>query len=268
MKSELRIGIALGAGSARGWAHIGVLRALDAAGIRPQIVCGSSIGALVGAVYAEGQLDALEEWVLGLTWRRVLGFFDISFSGGFLKGAKLISFLRDNLLERRIEDLPLAFGAVATDLRSGREVWLREGGAVDAVRASIARPGLFTPCELDGRLLVDGALVNPVPVSLCRAMGADFVIGVDLGGGRMAQRAGASRRNASLNMIEVVAESISIMQVRITRSRLAGEPADALIAPLLDDIGTMDYHRAQESIAEGRAAAEVMLPQIERLLRG
>jgi NTE family protein len=267
MKTELKIGIALGAGSARGWAHIGVLRALDKAGIRPQIVCGSSIGALVGAVYAEGQLDALEDWVLGLTWRKVLGFFDISFNGGFLKGAKLISFLRDNLLERQIKDLPLAFGAVATDLRSGREVWLREGGAVDAVRASIALPGLFTPSELDGRLLVDGALVNPVPVSLCRAMGADFVIGVDLGGGRMAQRAGTPRRSASMNMIEVVAESINIMQVRITRSRLAGEPADVLIAPLLEDIGTMEYHRAKEAIAEGRAAAEVMLPQIERLLR-
>ncbi|MCW5604526.1 MAG: patatin-like phospholipase family protein, partial [Burkholderiales bacterium] len=146
MKSEIKIGVALGAGSARGWAHIGVLRVLDAAGIRPQIVCGSSIGALVGAVYAEGQLDALEEWVLGLTWRRVLGFFDISFSGGFLKGAKLIAFLRGNLLERQIGDMPLAFGAVATDLRSGREVWLREGNAVDAVRASIALPGLFTPC--------------------------------------------------------------------------------------------------------------------------
>ncbi|MBX3666072.1 MAG: patatin-like phospholipase family protein [Burkholderiales bacterium] len=268
MKNEIKIGVALGAGSARGWAHIGVLRALDAAGIRPQIVCGSSIGALVGAVYAEGQLDALEEWVLGLTWRRVLGFFDISFSGGFLKGAKLIAFLRGNLLERQIGDMPLAFGAVATDLRSGREVWLREGNAVDAVRASIALPGLFTPCEIDGRLLVDGALVNPVPVSLCRAMGADFVIGVDLGGGRMAQRAGAARRSASLNMIEVVAESLNIMQVRITRSRLAGEPADVLVPPLLDDIGTMEYHRARESIAEGRAAAEAMLPQIERLLRG
>ena len=266
MKNELRIGIALGAGSARGWAHIGVLRALDEAGIRPQIVCGSSIGALVGAVYAAGQLDALEEWVLGLSWHKVLGFFDISFDGGFLKGAKLISYLEDHLLERSIEQLKLSFGAVATDLRSGREIWLREGRAVDAVRASIALPGLFTPCELDGRLLVDGALVNPVPVSLCRAMGADLVIGVDLGGGRMARRIKAARSEKSLNMIEVVAESINIMQVRITRSRLAGEPADVLVTPLLEDIGTMDYHRAAESIAEGRAAAEVALPQIKRLL--
>ncbi len=267
MKKDLKIGVVLGAGSARGWAHIGVLRALEQAGIRPQIVCGASIGALVGAVYANGGLDALEDWVLGLTWRKVLGFFDLSFNGGFLKGAKLIGYLRDNLLETSIEELQLPFGAVATDLRSGREVWLREGRAADVVRASIALPGLFTPVEHEGRLLVDGALVNPVPVSLCRAMGADFVIAVDLGsssGGRYVKSRAAQREPG---LLEVMAESINIMQVRITRSRLAGEPADALIMPQLGELGSMDYHRAAESIAEGRAATEMMLPQIRRLLR-
>ena len=266
MKSNLKIGIALGSGSARGWAHIGVLRALEKAGIKPQIVCGASIGALVGAVYADGDLDALEDWVTDLTWRKVLGFFDISFNGGFLKGAKLISFLRDNLLDKRVEDLALPFAAVATDLRSGREIWLREGLATDVVRASIATPGLFTPCEIDGRLLVDGALVNPVPVSLCRAMGADFVIGVDLGSGRAGSHARGQSAGRRPNMIEVVAESINIMQVRITRSRLAGEPADVLITPRLGNMGTLDYHRAAESIKEGRAAVELMLPQIRQLL--
>jgi NTE family protein len=268
MKSTLKIGIALGSGSARGWSHIGVLRTLEKADIRPHIVCGSSIGALVGAVYAHRDLDALEEWVLDLTWRKVLGFFDISFNGGFLKGAKLITFLRENLLDRRIEDLDLPFGAVATDLRSGREIWLREGKAVDAVRASIALPGLFTPCELDGRLLVDGALVNPVPVSLCRAMGADFVIGVDLGSGLTGRHVRGSRGDWAPNMIEVVAESISIMQTRITRSRLAGEPAEVLITPRLGDMGALDYHRAAESIKEGSEATELMLPQIRKLLAG
>jgi len=266
MTIPLKIGIALGAGSARGWSHIGVLRVLEKAGIKPQIVCGSSIGALVGAVYADQDLDALEEWVLDLTWRKVLGFFDISFNGGFLKGAKLISFLQDNLLEKEVEDLALPFGAVATDLRSGREIWLREGRAADVVRASIATPGLFTPCELGGRLLVDGALVNPVPVSLCRAMGADFVIGVDLGSSLAGRHVGAQGGERQPNMIEVVAESINIMQVRITRSRLAGEPADALITPRLGDMGVLDYHRAAESIKEGCAAAELMLPQIRQLL--
>jgi NTE family protein len=268
MKNDLKIGIALGAGSARGWAHIGVLRVLEEAGIRPQIVCGTSIGALVGAVYADGDLDTLEDWVLGLTWRKVLGFFDISFNGGFLKGAKLIAYIRDNLLETTVEELALPFGAVATDLRNGREVWLREGRAVDVVRASIALPGLFTPVEQDGRLLVDGALVNPVPVSLCRAMGADFVIGVDLGSGLAGRHVQSKARNREPNMIEVLAESINIMQVRITRSRLAGEPADVLVTPRLGGIGSLEYHRAAESIEEGRAAARLMLPQIKQLLEG
>lgn len=267
MKKDLKIGVVLGAGSARGWAHIGVLRALEQAGIRPQIICGASIGALVGAVHANGGLDALEDWVLGLTWRKVLGFFDLSFNGGFLKGAKLIDYLRDNLLETAIEDLRLPFGAVATDLRSGREVWLREGRAAEVVRASIALPGLFTPVEHEGRLLVDGALVNPVPVSLCRAMGADFVIAVDLGSNNAGRYVKSRAGDREPGMLEVLAESLNIMQVRITRSRLAGEPADALIMPQLGDLGSMDYHRAAESIAEGRAAAELMLPQIRRLLR-
>jgi NTE family protein len=268
MKSDLKIGVVLGAGSARGWAHIGVLRALEQAGIRPQIVCGASIGALVGAVYANGGLDALEEWVLSLTWRKVLGFFDISFNGGILKGAKLISYLHDNLLETTVEEMALPFGAVATDLRNGREIWLREGRAVDVVRASIALPGLFTPCERDGRLLVDGALVNPVPVSLCRAMGADFVIAVDLGSGLAGRQVRSAAKNREPNMIEVLTESLNIMQVRITRSRLAGEPADALIMPRLGDVGSLDYHRAAESIEEGRLATELMLPQIKQLLQG
>lgn len=272
MARKLKIGIALGAGSARGWAHIGVLRTLEQAGIRPQIICGTSIGALVGAVHAAQKLDVLEAWVLGLTWRRVLGFFDVSFNGGFLKGAKLTAFLRDNLLEHTMADLSRPFAAVATDLRSGNEIWLREGKVVDVVRASIALPGLFTPAELDGRLLVDGALVNPVPVSLCRAMGADIVIGVDLGsrltGLQSRDRQEREGRSVQPNMIEVITESINIMQVRITRSRLAGEPADVMIAPMLGDLGLLDYHRAAESIREGRAATQAMLPQLQQLLQG
>lgn len=269
-EKNLKVGIALGSGSARGWAHIGVLRALEKAGIAPDIVCGTSIGALVGAVYAGDDIPALEEWVTGLTWRKVLGFFDISFGGGILKGAKLTGFLRDNFMDKEIAGLVRPFAAVATDLHSGREVWLREGSVVEAVRASIALPGLFSPWERDGRQLIDGALVNPVPVSLCRAMGADFVIAVDLGSnmiGRHMTRAESGRRaKKPLNMIEVVTTSLNIMSTRITRSRLAGEPADAVIAPRLGRLGLLDYHRAAEAIAEGRAAAEIMIPQIRSLL--
>jgi NTE family protein len=267
---NLKVGIALGSGSARGWAHIGVLHALEKAGIAPDIVCGTSIGALVGAVYADDDVAALEEWVTGLTWRKVLGFFDISFNGGILKGAKLTGFLRDNFMEKEIAGLARPFAAVATDLHSGREVWLRKGSVVEAVRASIALPGLFSPWERDGRQLVDGALVNPVPVSLCRAMGADFVIAVDLGSnmiGRHVANPESSRRGKKQpNMIEVVTTSLNIMSTRITRSRLAGEPADAVITPRLGQLGLLDYHRAAEAIAEGRTATELMIPQIRILL--
>lgn len=177
---KTRIGLALGGGSARGWAHIGVIRALQDAGIEPDIVCGTSIGALVGAAYVGGELDPLEAWVRSLRLQTVVGFLDFSLTGGLIKGEKLIGFFRNHFVDRDIRELARPFGAVATDLQRGREVWLREGPVTDAVRASIALPGLFTPVQLDGRWLVDGGLVNPVPVSLCRAMGADLVIAVDL----------------------------------------------------------------------------------------
>ena len=167
-----RLGLALGSGSARGWAHIGVLQVLDEEGIRPDIVCGSSIGALVGAAYAAGELNRFADWVQGLGMRDVFGFMDFNLTGGMLKGEKLIAFWRRNFADFDIESSPMLFGAVATDLHSGAEVWLRHGSIADAVRASIALPGLFTPvARADGRLLVDGGIVNPVPTSLARAMG-------------------------------------------------------------------------------------------------
>jgi NTE family protein len=268
-KRKPRIGIVLGAGSARGWAHIGVLRTLAGAGIEPDLVCGTSIGALVGAVYADDELAGLEEWVRTLTWRKVVGFFDLSFGSGLLKGEKLFDHLRGGLLEKRIEDLRRPFAAVATDLASGREVWLREGLVADAVRASIAMPGLFTPQARDERLLVDGALVNPVPVSLARAMDAEFVIAVDLSSstvGRFARKAEDRKAEKPLNLVEVITGSLNIMSVRITRSRMAGEPADAVIQPRLGELGLLEYHRAGEAIAEGVAAAELAIPVIRRAL--
>ncbi|MGE8397919.1 MAG: patatin-like phospholipase family protein, partial [Comamonas sp.] len=139
-----KIGLALGSGSARGWAHMGVLQALDEAGIKPDVVCGSSIGALVGAAYAAGELERFADWVQTLNVRRVFGFMDFNLAGGMLKGEKLIDFWRRNFADFDIENSPLQFGAVATDLHSGAEVWMREGSIADAVRASIALPGLFT----------------------------------------------------------------------------------------------------------------------------
>ena len=281
-----RLAIALGSGSARGWAHIGVLRALRQAGITPDIVCGTSMGAFVGAAYASGSLDSLEGWARGLTRRDVLGFFDVSLgAGGLIKGEKLLGYTSRLFLDETFADLDKPFACVATDLASGREVWLKEGRILDAVRASDALPGLLVPQLLDGCYLVDGGLVNPVPVSLCRALGADIVIAVDLGMdtiglrsrlgdpsaplpawrqtmGRWLGREGEGEKVVRPSLADVVSNSIAIMQGRIARSRLAGEPADVLIAPRLGQLGLLDFHRADEAIAAGRKATEHMLPML------
>jgi NTE family protein len=314
-----RLGLALGSGSARGWAHIGVLQVLDEEGIRPDIVCGSSIGALVGAAYAAGELQRFTEWVQGLGMRDVFGFMDFNITGGMLKGEKLIAFWRRNFADFDIDRSPMPFGAVATDLHSGAEVWLRHGSIADAVRASIALPGLFTPVVRDdGRLLVDGGLVNPVPASLARAMGADIVIAVDLNSDILhrhmrplavvreapapealeADAAGAAApepvpeptRNVDWvrrlkfwtpdagaaapvarpvpvpSVLDVVMTSVNIMQMRITRSRMAGDPPEVIVAPALANLGLLDFHRSGEAIAEGRRAAQASLPQLRRFM--
>jgi len=175
-----RVGLALGSGSARGWAHVGVIRALEEAGIRPDVVCGTSVGALVGAAYAAGELGRFERWVLGLGLKEVVAYMDVGLGGGLLKGERLTEFFRDKFVDRPLEELATPFAAVATSLRTGEEVWLRQGSTIEAVRASLALPGLFSPVLWEGELVVDGGLVNPVPVSLTRAMGAEIVIAVDL----------------------------------------------------------------------------------------
>lgn len=293
MKRKRRIGFVLGSGSARGWAHIGVLQALVAEGIRPDMVCGCSIGALVGAVFAEGRLDQLETWVRALDWKAVLRLLDPGWHGGLLAGERLVDVLQSQFVDRDFSALDLPLGIVATDLASGHEVWLREGRVAEAVRASFAMPGLFTPVRRDGVFLVDGGLVNPVPVSLARAMGAQVVLAVDLGSDRVgrwlpaqdhAEPGSGARgwvgkllsRNGSRepagprapSMLDVVVGSINIMQVRIARSRLAGEPADVLLAPRLAEFGLLDFHRAAECIEAGRASVTRMLPVIRDALAG
>lgn len=305
-RQDPKIGLALGSGSARGWSHIGVIRALESAGIVPDIICGTSIGALVGAACAAGEMERFEQWVRGLNWQAVVGLMDLKMGGGLIEGSKLVDFFRSTFHDQGIESLPRPFGCVATDLVNGRELWLREGPVIDAVRASIALPGLFTPAVREGRLLVDGGLVNPVPVSLCRAMGADFVIAVDLNwdlvgrrnrisgdgeegeagvsdGGdaqplrnrlveavmarfRPGGRAVMAQAEGMPSMLDVLTTSLNIMQVRITQSRLAGEPAEMVIRPRLSDIAAMDFHRGDVSIREGVRATEYALPMIRELL--
>lgn len=178
------IGIALGSGSARGWAHIGVLRGLGELGLKPDVIAGTSVGAIVGAIYASGHLRIFERWVRGLTRREVISLLDLSVggAGGFFEGRRLANLFVATFGDLQFDQLRRPLGVVATDLYTGREHWLREGSVIEALRASIALPGLFTPSLYKGQWLVDGGLVNPVPVSLCHAMGADAVIAVNLNG--------------------------------------------------------------------------------------
>ncbi len=175
------IGLALGGGGARGFAHIGVLRTLLAHGIEPDIIVGTSIGAVVGGCQAAGRLDMLEEWCRSLTKRGILGYLDISLTGGgLIGGGKLAARLDEKLGDTPIEALPIRFATITTEVGTGHEIWLTRGRLVDAMRASYALPGIFPPVSLDGRWLVDGALVNPVPVSAARVFGARLVIAVNL----------------------------------------------------------------------------------------
>ncbi|QXX73720.1 patatin-like phospholipase family protein [Methylovirgula sp. HY1] len=300
-RRKLKIGIALGAGAARGWSHIGVLQELAAHGIVPEIVAGTSIGAVVGGCYAADRLEALEGFVRGLTKRRVFGLIDLSLSGiGLLSGSKLRKSLQDELADRTIESLPKSFAVVATEVGTGHEVWLRQGHVVEAIRASYALPGIFEPVRINGRWLFDGALVNPVPVTVCRVLGADMVIAVNIIGDNafrgtvisdslsLAQtledletpnacETGAEKSKAGNGPLRqnfgrhdggapgiagAVMDAFNITQDRISRSRLAGDPPDVMINARNSHIGLFDFHRGDELIAIGREAARRGLDDI------
>jgi NTE family protein len=293
MPRKPRIGLALGSGSARGWAHIGAIRALEERGVKADLVCGTSIGALVGAAYASGELDRLEKWVTGLAWTTVVRLMDLTWRGGLIRGQRLFTLFRTIFQDRDIEGLPVPYGAVATELYSGRELWLRQGNLLDAVRASCAMPGLFTPMIRENVVVVDGGLVNPVPVSMCRALGAEVVIAIDLSWGKLGpyrdrgralaprevpgwlarlrpgwveKKSRIDQRAAIPSIFEVFSTSLDVVEMRVARSRLSGDPADVLITPLLPDFATMDYHRAAEAIDEGRAAVERMGALLEQVI--
>lgn len=298
----VKIGLALGGGAARGWAHIGVLKALHAAGIRPDIIAGTSIGAVVGGCYSAGHLDDIEGFARELTPRRIFGYLDFNLAGnGLIGGQKLCDRLDRHLGDRMIEDLDTRFTAVATEIGTGHEHWLSRGKLVEAVRASYALPGIFKPVRVNGRWLFDGALVNPIPVSVCRALGARYVIAVNLnfdvlgrgsvvpspdvnygddepvdepvfdelepparGMRGMLQRQIFGRGDGAPGISTVMVDAFNIVQDRIARSRLAGDPPDAMISPRLQDIGLFDFHRADELIARGAAAANRQLEDIAR----
>lgn len=298
VEKKLQIGLALGSGLARGFAHIGVIRALRRHSIEPTIVAGTSMGALVGGAYLAGTLDALEAWALSLTRVSVMSYLDFRVkSGGVIGGKRLIKLMEENFGEIRAEDLPSPYIAIAADLATGHEVWMRRGRLVDVMRASFSLPGVFPPVFLHNRWLVDGALVNPVPVSPLLANGARMTIAVNAGGDMMgkAMRPGAKiptiagfdpltefegsssfeeaskltitkrlfrREKDTPSLFGVMMGALNIVQDRLSRSRLAGDPPDVVIVPRVGHIGMMEFDRAREIIEEGEAAVERALPDL------
>lgn len=296
--SRRKIGLALGSGLARGWAHIGVIRALKRLGLEPDIIAGCSIGSVVGGLYLAGKLDVLEEWAIKLDKKKIIGFLDLKLrSGGLIGGNKVVQEIMNHIGDIRIEDLNRPFAAVATDLVTGHEMWLQKGVLAECMRASFAMPGVFPPMQVNGRWLLDGALVNPVPVAAARALGADMVIAVNLNADLLGKtrKPGSSIPSAAgfdlLKMIDqsgdegaptvdslsrrvfrrekdepsifgVMAATLNIMQDRITRSRMAGEPPDVMISPRLGNIGLVEFDRAEDAIAEGELAVSRMRPEI------
>src|ERR1700712_350125 len=278
------IGLALGGGAARGFAHIGISNTLAAQGTVPDIVVGTSMGGVVGGAYAAGRLDRLEAWARNLQPRNVLSYLDIRLNGsGLIGGTKLAAEIESTLGEYRIEDLPMKFATVATEVRTGHEIWLTHGSMVDAMRASYALPGIFSPVLIGDRWLADGALVNPVPVSAARALGAEIVIAANLssdvfthsttifshgstadpsvsaavetapeppkrGLGKFFSAERTMKReffggDGRPGISTVMVDAFNIMQDRITRARLAGDPPDLLISPRVGEIGWFDFHR-------------------------
>ncbi|GIU44339.1 hypothetical protein TUM4438_15300 [Shewanella sairae] len=316
-KQAVRIGLALGSGAAKGWAHIGVLNGLAKMGVYPDKIAGCSIGALVGAAYANDHLEELEDWVRSFSSWDVLGLMDLSWGrGGLIGGERVFDVLQKRIGDLQINDLKRPFAAVATDLYSGQEIWFTEGDLRHAVRASCSMPGILPPVKVGNRWLVDGAVVNPVPVSVSRAMDVDLVIAVDLHGlkrGRMqvlpvnmksdkptveevkeaekhqdngftdllargrdyitgltekfslGGKADAPQ-NPNPGMLAVMSQSMDILEQRHKRARLMGDPPDICIVPDLGDIGTMEFHRAEEAIAAGEAAVEKVAHLIEAAL--
>lgn len=296
---QVKIGLALGSGAAKGWAHIGVINALERAGIKVDVVAGCSVGALVGAAYASQRMPVLETWVRSFSYWDVIRLMDFSWRrGGLLRGERVFNHVRRLVNHERIEQCAMRFGAVATNLSTGRELWLTEGDLHRAVRASCSMPGLLAPVSHNGYWLVDGAVVNPVPISLTRALGADIVIAVDLqhdahlmqqdllsvtphseeeeraaaagwkGRFRQSLAKMAQRKiNQTPGAMEIMSTSIQVLENRLKRNRMAGDPPDVLIQPFCPQISTLDFHRAEEAIEAGKIAVEKKMDELLPLVR-
>jgi len=295
----MRIGLALGGGGARGWAHIGVLRTLIKAGYEPHVVAGTSIGAIVGGAHAAGRLDELEAFARTIDRRAIWRLVDVNLGkgGGLVIGERVAQKLTEIIGDHSIEKLKTKFAAVATELPAGHEIWIDEGSLIAAMRASYAMPGIFVPTTLNERPLIDGGIANPVPVSACRAMGAQLVIAVPLPAGQNPadrfvrdvpeadatawQKALAAFREperfvarqlfgdepGALTTASVSVAALNILLDRMTRVRLASDPPDVTVTSDIGRIALLEFDRADEAITIGTEATERILPEIETLVR-
>lgn len=290
------ISLALGGGAARGWAHIGVMRAIDEANIPVSMIAGTSIGALVGGCYLAGKLDELEEFARSITRANILRYMDFALrASGLISGTRLADRMDGDIGHLNIEDLDRRFVAIATDIRTGSEIWIENGPLIEAIRASYALPGVFEPVTHLNRQLVDGALVNPVPVSACRAFEQKIVVAVNLSSevlgrssvvrsgsiepsivqsdiGLPEQPAGwfpfargksSKKSHDRMGVAGVMIEAFNIIQDRIIRSRMAGDPPDMVIRPKLTGIGLSDFHKADRAIEYGYETARLKIIALE-----
>lgn len=298
VKDKPRVGLALGSGGARGWCHIGILRELDAMGLKPDVISGASMGSLIGAIHAGGALDEVEAWARKLTLRDFFGMLDVRLSsGGLVEGSEILRVIRRLVQQDRIEDLPMPLALVATDMATGREVWMTEGNLAEAVRASVALPGVISPFRIEDRWFLDGGLTNPLPVTACRMLGSEVVIAANpngrFDGTFWAEREHevpaiwrswgdrlrdlpaaltglferAEEEEAAPQYLDVLAASIDIMTDSIRRAKLAGDPPHVLLDAHLSGLSVLDFHRAAEAIDEGRRVVKENAEAIARCAR-
>jgi NTE family protein len=305
-KKKTTVSLVLGSGGARGLAHIGVIKWLVDNDYQIKSISGSSIGALIGGIYASGNLDKYEEWVCGINKIDIISLLDIAWkSNGLVRGDKIINTLVELLGDQLIEDLPLSFTAVASDIKHEKEVWINSGSLFEAIRASISMPLFFTPVRRNGALLIDGGVLNPMPIAPTFGDQTDLIIAVSLGGVRekISVKAVEKKKNTEEEPLkqdvhmhekiisfvngfrngnngetkktleaspywgafDIVNQALDAMQSTITRQKLASYPADYIIEIARNSCGILEFDRAQEMVALGYKKAQLSLPGKEDL---
>jgi NTE family protein len=258
-KRPPKVGLVLGGGAARGFAHIGVIQVLEEAGVRPSLVVGTSAGSLVAAFYASGKTGAQLQQIAESMEEATFADWTLPiFSRGMLRGEALARYVSTQVNGRLIENMPLPLGIVATDLNSGQGVLFRRGDTAMAVRASSAVPALFQPVKISGREYVDGGLVSPVPVRYARQMGAELIIAVDI--------SSAPESNAASDTLEILLQTFSIMSKSINSFEL--READVVVRPSLVGVGSSDFGARRRAIQAGRVAMQALLPQLRAAING